>query len=191
MFINKNKYYIYIDNLSSINFNFIKIGEKLNFIYRNSAKKENLSKLIRFIKICKKKRIKFFISNNLSLAIKTKASGIYLSSHNNQLVKKEYRETKKFEIIGSAHNFKEINLKLKQGCEKVVLSRLFKTNYKNKTSYLGITKFNLIIRNYRNSFVALGGIRSTNLMKVKMLRCDGIALLSEPKKKPAIIRRLF
>ena len=74
MFINKNKYYIYIDNLSSINLNFIKIREKFNFIYRNSRKEQNYNNLITFIKVCKKKGIKFYISNDLSLALKTKAS---------------------------------------------------------------------------------------------------------------------
>ena len=98
---------------------------------------------------------------------------------------------KKFEIIGSAHNFKEISIKRKQGCKKVILSRLFKTDYKNKRSFYGTTRFNLLIKNYDNDFVALGGIRSSNLMKLKMLNCEGIALLSEVKKKPAIIRRLF
>ncbi len=191
MFINKNKYYIYIDNLSSINLNFIKIREKFNFIYRNSRKEQNYNNLITFIKVCKKKGIKFYISNDLSLALKTKASGIYLSSYNKELIEKKHVGTKKLKIIGSAHNFKEINLKFKQGCKEIILSRLFKTNYKNKKSYMGITKFNLIVKNYRSSFIALGGIRTKNLMKVKMLNCEGVALLSEPKKKPAIIRRLF
>ena len=106
-------------------------------------------------------------------------------------VKKNKEVGRKFEIIGSAHNFKEISIKRRQGCKKVILSRLFKTDYKNKKSFYGTTKFNLLTKNYDNDFVALGGIRSNNLMKLKMLNCEGVALLSEVKKKPAIIRRLF
>ena len=191
MFIKKNKYYIYIENLRSINIDLIKTKSKFNLIYRNNLKKENINNIINFIKLCKKKYIKFFISNDISLALKTGANGVYLSSYNKDLFKKNRKIGRKFEIIGSAHNFKEINLKIRQGCEKVILSRLFKTEYKNKKSFYGTTRFNLLTKNYDNDFVALGGIRSNNLMKLKMLNCEGVALLSEVKKKPAIIRRLF
>tara|TARA_Y100000590_G_C15059415_1_gene765776 strand:- start:162 stop:557 length:396 start_codon:yes stop_codon:yes gene_type:complete len=131
------------------------------------------------------------VANDISLALKIGANGVYLSSYNKELLKKNRKVGRKFEIIGSAHNFKEINIKKRQGCKKVILSRLFKTDYKNKKSFYGITRFNLLTKNYKNDFVALGGIRSNNLMKLKMLNCEGIALLSEVKKKPAIIRRLF
>ncbi len=191
MFIKKNKYYIYIENLRSINLNLIKIKRKFSIIYRNSEKNSNLYNLIKFIKACRKKHIKFFIANNFALALRTNANGVYLSSYNKELFKTNTKFGKKFEIIGSAHNFGEINIKKKQGCKSIVLSRLFKTDYKNKKSFYGITKFNLLIKNYRDCFIALGGIRSKNLMKLKMLNCEGVALLSEVKKKPAIIRRLF
>ena len=188
MFIKKNKYYIYIENLRSINFNLIKLKRKFNIIYRNNLKKEKLGNLVKFMKHCKKNHIKFFVANDVSLATKIGANGVYLSSYNKKLIN---GKSIKIEIIGSAHNFKEINIKRKQGCKKIILSRLFKTDYKNKKSFYGTTKFNLLTKNYSHHFVALGGIRSSNLMKLKMLNCNGIALLSEVKKKPAIIRRLF
>ena len=191
MFINKNKYYIYIENLRSINLDLIKKKSKFILIYRNNLKKENADKIISFVKLCKKKYIKFFVANDVSLALKVGANGVYLSSYNKALLKKNKEVGRKFEIIGSAHNFKEISIKRRQGCKKVILSRLFKTDYKNKKSFYGTTKFNLLTKNYDNDFVALGGIRSNNLMKLKMLNCEGVALLSEVKKKPAIIRRLF
>ena len=191
MFIKKNKYYIYIENLSSINLNHVKNRSKFNLIYRNNIKKEKLSEIIAFQKLCKKKNIKFFVANDLSKALRSNASGIYLSSYNKKFLNISKTLRKNFEIIGSAHNFSEINMKRKQGCETVILSRLFKTDYKNKSSFLGTTRFNLMTKNLIKNFVALGGIRSKNLMKINILNCEGIALLSEAKKKPAIIRRLF
>ena len=95
------------------------------------------------------------------------------------------------EIVGSAHNFREIYTKKKQGCNHIVLSRIFKTTYKNKKSFYGVSKFNLIAKNYNFKFIALGGIRSNNLMLINLVNCSGIALLSEVKKKPVIIHRLF
>ena len=191
MFIKKNKYYIYIENLSSINLQLVKNRSKFNLIYRNNIKKEKLSEIIAFQKLCKKKNIKFFVANDLSKALRLNASGIYLSSYNKKFLNISKTLRKNFEIIGSAHNFSEINMKRKQGCETVILSRLFKTDYKNKSTFLGTTRFNLMTKNLLKNFVALGGIKSKNLMKINILNCEGIALLSEAKKKPAIIRRLF
>ena len=74
---------------------------------------------------------------------------------------------------------------------KLTKSRLFTTEYKNKKSYLGIIKFNLMVRNYKINFIALGGINSQNLLMLNLVNCSGIALLSEVKKKPAISNRLF
>ena len=42
MFIKKNKYYIYVENLRSINLDLIKTKNKFNLIYRNNLKKENI-----------------------------------------------------------------------------------------------------------------------------------------------------
>ena len=191
MFIVKNKYYIYIDNLSSINLKNIKQGWKFCLIYRNYRDKIDVEKLKIFAKKCKKKNIKFFVSNNLFLALKIRADGVYLPSFNKNYIRINSSSLKNFQIIGSAHNLREISLKTKQGCNEIVLSRLFKTNYENKKSYYDVNKFNLLVKNFGISFVALGGIRSNNLMKLQMIRCSGIALFSEAKKKPAIIRRLF
>ena len=67
MFIKKQFYYLYIDNINSINLNSIKLNPKVNIIYRNIKKKESIIKIIKFRKICKSRRIKFFVANNLKL----------------------------------------------------------------------------------------------------------------------------
>ena len=143
MFIVKNKYYIYIDNLSSINLKNIKQGWKFCLIYRNYRDKIDVEKLKIFAKKCKKKNIKFFVSNNLFLALKIRADGVYLPSFNKNYIRINSSSLKNFQIIGSAHNLREISLKTKQGCNEIVLSRLFKTNYENKKSYYDVNKFNL------------------------------------------------
>ena len=93
--------------------------------------------------------------------------------------------------IGSAHNVREINTKILQGCREIVFSRLFKTDYKNKRSYLGVVKFNLVAYLHGSSFVPLGGIRLNNLNKLKEVNASSFVLMSEIKKKPAVISRLF
>ena len=107
-----------------------------------------------------------------------------MSAHNKKIYKN-------FNTIGSAHNYSEINQKIKQGCKKIIFSRLFKTTYANKNSFFGIIKFNLIIKNSNFNLIPLGGIRNSNLLKLNLINSDSFAIFSELKKKPAIANRLF
>ena len=94
--------------------------------------------------------------------------------------------------MGSAHNINEINLKIKQGCNYILLSKLFMVDYDAKSRFLGIVKFNNYSNNTLSKLVPLGGIKTTNLNNLKNVNCDAFALLSEIKKKPAdIINRLY
>ena len=96
-----------------------------------------------------------------------------------------------FKVIGSAHNKKEIFMKIKQGCELILLSKLFLVNYDKKSKFLGVIKFNNFL-NFNKNLIPLGGIKLNNLNKLKNINCKGIALMSEIKKKPTkIFSRLF
>ena len=68
--------------------------------------------------------------------------------------------------IGSADNYKEVSMKIKQNCQTIIFSRLFTTNYINKKNYYGIIKFNLIAKNVLKQIFPLGGIRNSNLLKL-------------------------
>ena len=86
---------------------------------------------------------------------------------------------------------KKIELKFKQGCSNVLLSKLFLVDYDKKATYLGVLKFNNHSMNF-SKLIPLGGINRENLNNLRNVFCDGFALFSEIKKKPAkIISRLF
>ena len=55
-----------------------------------------------------------------------KADGLYISAHNQKLNLRNLK--KRYDIIGSAHNIREISIKKRQGCSLIFLSRLFKTH---------------------------------------------------------------
>ena len=186
MFIIKKKYYLYIENTNDINLKNIKRNKKISIIYRNNSIKEDQKTVCKFKKVCTSKGFKFYVANDLKLLKACKGDGLYLSSFN----KKKYLDAR-INLIGSAHCFKEISEKIKQGCKIVLLSRLFKTDYKNKRDFLGLIKFNLIIRHFKTTIIPLGGIRETNLNKLKFVNSKGFALMSEAKKKPVIANRLF
>jgi len=190
MFAYKNTYYLYIENTQILNLNIIKIRNKFTIIYRNTAKREKIAKLIKFRLQCKQKGIKFFVANDVKLLIILKADGLYLSAFN-KLFMNRYKIVNNYDLIGSAHNFKEIYQKRKQGCKVIVLSRLFKTEYKHKKTFLGIIKFNFITRLSNVELIPLGGIKMQNLNCLKIVNSQSLAILSEVKKKPPISRRLF
>ena len=191
MVILKNKYFLIIENIKDISLENIKKRFKFNIIYRNNKKLGDLHRLRIFRKECKSKDIKFFVANDYNLSSKLKADGIYLSAYNKDLKYLNYMKSN-FIIIGAAHNIKEINLKIKQGCKYILLSRLFQVSYKPEMNYLGINKFNFYASNIFKKIVALGGINTSNINKMKIVNCDSFALMTEIKKKPAkIFSRLF
>ena len=184
MIIIKKKYYLYIENIKDLNIDLLKSNKKINIILRN-IKNNEISEIIKFRRKCKTKQIKFYISNNLKAFNTCKADGLYISACNK---KKYFANINK---IGSAHNIKEINEKIQQGCKEIIFSRLFKTNYINKKSYFGVVKFNLLKLTFNKKIFPLGGINNKNLLKLNMINSDGFAVLSAVKKKPTITSRLF
>ncbi|SVE02021.1 uncharacterized protein METZ01_LOCUS454875, partial [marine metagenome] len=89
----------------------------LGIIYRNYSKKQNESDICKLRSYCNNKKFKFYISNNLRLAIKFKTDGIYIPSFNKRITLSRANLDKNFKIIGSAHNRMEIKKKIDQGCE--------------------------------------------------------------------------
>ena len=190
MFIIKKKYFLIIESIKDLNLENIKIRNKFFIIYRNNKKIDKLYDLFRFRQKCRLKAIKFYVANNVKLAITLKSDGIYLSSFNKNLMFLKYKKAY-FYIIGSAHNFKEISMKIKQGCSSILLSKLFLVDYDKKAPFYGVVKFNYYSK-ISKQIVPLGGIKEQNLNQLRYVFGKGIALLSEVKKKPAnIINRLF
>ena len=124
---------------------------------------------------CKVKRIKFYISNNIKLAIKLGLDGAYIPSFNKKIIQNIYLKRKDFSIIGSAHNLVEIRIKEIQGVDKIFLSPIFNT--KEKTG-LGIIKFNNLSSYSKTNIIALGGINKSNINKLKLTKVDGFASIS-------------
>ncbi len=124
-------------------------------IYRNYSSKTQDEKLISKIKkYCKKKGNKFYLSNDIKLANKLNLDGAYIPSFNKTTKHLAFSYKQNFNIVGSAHNLKEIKIKEKQKVNKIFLSSLFK---KNK-NYLGINKFKLLSKLTSKKIVVLGGI---------------------------------
>ena len=166
------KYY-FISKFDSNNID--KQDKQTTIIYRDYSKKTTDPAIILKIKnYCKKKSIKFYLSNNIKLAIKLNLDGAYIPAFNNSFRHLAYSFRKNFKIVGSAHNFNEIKTKERQNVEKIFLSSLFK---KNK-NYLGINKFKLLSNLTSKKIIILGGISKKNIRSLKLFRNQDFAGIS-------------
>ena len=191
MFTYKNKYFLIIENIKDIDLRNIKLINRYIIIYRNSNKIEDIDRLVKFRRYCKSKKIDFYVSNNEKLASNLKADGLYISAHNTNLRLAKLKKSN-YKIIGSAHNIKELKIKILQGCSSIIFSRLFKVDHPFKRGFLGVIRFNLFKLSRKEDLIPLGGINLSNLTKLKMVQSNSFALLSEIKKKPAkLFNRLF
>ena len=133
---------------------------------------ENL--ILKIKKYCKMRNVKFYLSNNIKLAIKLDLDGVYIPSFNKSTKHLAFSLKKKFNIIGSAHNIKEIKIKEMQNVSSIFISSLFK---KNK-NYLGINKFKLVSNLTKKKVIALGGVSKKNINKLKLLKNKEFAGIS-------------
>jgi thiamine-phosphate pyrophosphorylase len=173
MHINVMSKYYFINKFDTNNID--KQDKQTTIIYRNYSSKLIDQVLILKIKsYCKKKSIKFYLSNDIKLAIKLDLDGAYIPAFNKNLNHLAYSYKKKFKIIGSAHNLKEIRIKEIQNVKKIMLSSLFK---KNK-NYLGINKFKLLSKLTKKKVVVLGGVSAKNIKKLSLLNQSDFAGIS-------------
>jgi len=158
----------------------LSLDRKINIIYRN-YKEENIDPVIKKIKeLSRINNRNIFVSNNLKIALKYNLSGLYLPSFNTILKYKNINFKQGFKLIGSAHNYREIKIKEKQGCEEIFISPIF-NNPKNKY-FLDIVKFNNLRLFSKVKVIALGGINKENLKKLKCTKISGFAGITWIKK---------
>jgi len=164
MHINMMRKYYFINKFDTNNID--KQDKQTTIIYRNySSKPIDQTIILKIKRYCKKKSIKFYLSNNIKLAIKLDLDGVYIPAFNKSLKHLAYSYKKNFKIIGSAHNLKEIRIKENQNVKKICLSSLFK---KNK-NFLGLNKFKLLSKLTMKDIVVLGGITKKNKKKLSLL----------------------
>ena len=168
----KIKYY-FINKLDTNNID--KQDKQTIVIFRNySSNKIDINSIIKIKNYCKRQKKKFYLSNNIKLAIKLKLDGVYIPSFSKNLSHVNYSLHKEFQIIGSAHNIKEIRHKELQKVNKIFISSIFK---KNK-NYLGINKFRIIEKYTKRKIVALGGISKRNEKKLNLVNSVEFAGIS-------------
>ncbi len=172
MHYNFLKKYYFIEKFDKSNID--KQDSNTIIIYRNYKKNYKINEILFLKNYCKKKKLKFLVSNNIKLSIKLNLDGVYFPSFNKDFSHLNYKLKKNFILVGSAHNLKEIRIKEKQNVSEIFISSVFKKN----NNYLGINKFKLISRLSNKEIIALGGISHENIKLVSLSKSIGFAGIS-------------
>ena len=153
----------------------INLDKNISFIWRNKDKETSIKTLIKLRDFCKKNQRCFYISNDIKLATKINADGVYISSNNKNLNFRTSNLKKKFRILGSAHSLREIKIKEMQNTQEIFLSPLFK---KKTNQQLNIFRYLKLRATTKMSDISLGGINNKNLKKLNMIKPFGFAGIS-------------
>jgi thiamine monophosphate synthase len=168
------KYYIFLDELNEKIIKNIQKLKKKKIDLRLVVSEKNFFSILEFAKISK---ISFYVVDDLKLAVKYKAFGIFVTGKNKSFVDMP-KNTNKIKIIGSAHNQYEYFIKERQGCSTIFLSPIFYNKKYSLNKKLHINKFNLITLNWKTGVGALGGINLKNLRLIKLTRSNSIGIKS-------------
>ena len=166
------KKYYFIDQFDKRNID--KQDKKTTIIYRNYKKNYKIEEIILLRDYCKKKELKFILSNNIKLSIQLKLDGAYIPSFNKNFFHLSFKLKKNFILIGSAHNLREIKVKERQNVKEIFISSLFKGN----KNYLGLYKFNLLSNYSKRDTIALGGLSKQNIKLLNLTNSIGFAGIS-------------
>ena len=105
--------------------------------------------------------------------------GVYLPSFNKNIRYNCYKFKKNFDIIGSAHNVMELNIKIKQKVNSIFIAPVFKKK-KYKLGIYGFLKF----RSFTNrELIVLGGVTSEKMNMINFLNAEGFAAIDYFQKK--------
>ncbi len=154
----------------------LKLDKNIGIIYRNYGDEGNKSKILKIKHFCKINNRKFYLANNVKLALNLDLDGAYIPSFIKNLGIQNLNFKKKFLLMGSAHNIYEIRRKESQGVNLIFLSPLFKT--KNYKKGMGVMRFNLLTHLSKKKFIALGGINKKNIKKLKIANIYGFSGIS-------------
>ena len=173
MHINNLKKYYFINEFNYKHL--INLNKNISFIWRNKDKETSIKTLIKLRDFCKKNQRCFYISNDIKLATKINADGVYISSTNKNLNFRTSNLKKKFRILGSAHSLREIKIKEMQNTQEIFLSPLFK---KKTNQQLNIYRYLKLREATKMSDISLGGINNKNLKRLNMIKPIGFAGIS-------------
>tara|TARA_Y100000590_G_C15703097_1_gene1007520 strand:- start:998 stop:1543 length:546 start_codon:yes stop_codon:yes gene_type:complete len=174
----KYKKYFFIESFNPQKLKLLK--KDISLIWRSKHNPENIDEIRKTAIFCKKYGRKFFLANNVKLALNLKLNGAYISAYNRSCRFNNFIFHKDFKLIGSVHNLKDLKFKQNQNVKEIFISPIFKKKYNQA---LGIHKLNSLFDNFKGNKIALGGINSNNLKLIKLKNFSGFGGIEYFAKK--------
>jgi thiamine monophosphate synthase len=177
--VNNIKFYFFTSYINDLIIKNILKFKSIAIIYKpEPCRSINYQQLDNIRKFSKSYKIPLIIIDDIKLVTKYKADGFFISSNNKKAYNFSYYMKKNISIMGSAHNTMEYFIKIRQGCNKIMLSPIFYNKKYSLNKILGVIKYNLISRDWTRKTIALGGINLNNLKKIKMTNATSVAFVS-------------
>lgn len=148
--------------------------------YREKEKsiKEKVAEVIEIRTICHENDITFIVNDHVDIAILVDADGVHVGQDDMDIshVRKLIGENK---IIGkSTHCLEDAKKAILDGADYIGVGPIFKTTTKEKDP-VGLGYLEEVVKNIELPFVAIGGIKESNIEEVKKLGATSICLVSE------------
>ena len=174
MYFHTFNFFFFVDKFDLKTFE--RLTKNTTLIYRNYSIKYNKDEIIKIKNYCRRRNLKFYLSNEIKLAIKLNLDGTYIPSFNKSFNHMGYNLKKKFKLLGSAHNLKQIRQKEMQNVQNIFISPIFLT--KNYKVPLGLYRFLNLKKIIKIETTCLGGINYKNLKLLKMAKLKNVAGIS-------------
>ena len=176
MFNKKNlEAYYFIDQINKSTISTIFKFRNISLIYMSQDNSfSNIQDLMKIKEFSSKNNLKFYVTDNIRLAIKVKANGIYLTKNYNRMLH-NYNYKKDFLILGSVHNQLEYYRKSIQNCKKFFLSPIFYNRKYSINKILGVIKFKIISKDWKDKAIPLSGINQKNIKRAILANKKQIA----------------
>ncbi len=127
---------------------------------------------------CHRKSIRCLIAGDIQLAKNSKADGVHFPEHQLTKMCHQHQRPKRWITTASAHNLKALHKAKNFGLDAILVSPVFATNSHMGAKPLGIFKFATICRQAPVPIIALGGITSSRINRVRRAGAIGIAGVS-------------
>ncbi|UUV19713.1 thiamine phosphate synthase [Fusobacteria bacterium ZRK30] len=148
--------------------------------YREKEKsiREKVEEIIEIRRLCLENNVIFIVNDHVDIAILVDADGVHVGQDDMEIshVRKLIGEDK---IIGrSTHCLEHARKAVSDGADYIGVGPIFKTTTKEKDP-VGLGYLEEVVKNIELPFVAIGGIKESNIDKVKKLGASSICLVSE------------
>lgn len=148
--------------------------------YREKEKsvREKVKEIIEIRKLCRENDVVFIVNDHVDIAILVDADGVHVGQDDMDIshVRKLIGEDK---IIGrSTHCLEHAKKAVFDGADYIGVGPIFKTTTKDKDP-VGLGYLEEVVKNIKLPFVAIGGIKESNVKEVKKLGAVSICLVSE------------